>query len=867
MGSACFMGSGRNSTITLGQFQAPIGILTNNNPTEAQALITVRAAAVVDYMASSVDANGTSRVTMFRKNNADTTVSPAITNSTAGVYYDSAHSVSLAVNDTFDYNLRGTAPAFIPYTVMIKYRNTGPASGSFYGYGNTSFVSGTVRYMCIGNGGASVGVESQAAITMRTGGTVSYGTAVVTAGAGAAMTIISRKNGANGNISISVGSGLTGQFVDTTHTDSFSAGDTYNFQNTCATFGTVRWQGNCYIEFTGTDVELPTVSADWTFNASAQYCPLVAGNVSLVTTESLVAVKLGIAGTLSRMRFVVAANAQTGTGVVVLRKNNATANSTVSIGAGTTGQFEDTTNTDSFVATDTLNFMFTGGTANTMNGGGGLFLLSRIANAQPVSPVCTSSVVMTKAVAKGIAATCVSAMTMLRRTAKNIALTCASTVTVARAKKTLQSVAATCASTVTMLRQTGKRVAITCASAVTMIKAITKTIALTCVSTVTVIKQLARSISVTCVSTVSMLKQTGKLIVITCASTVSITKLRTISQFIAVTCASLVTMTKRVGKTIAITCVSAVTKINQISKSIATTCASVVTVTKSNIRSIAVICVSVVTMTRQTLKRIAITCASSVTVASMRVGLVTITITCASAVTKQLRTNKLINLIAVTSVTVTRSMFRIILVSVSTTVLLTKNIVKAIAAVCTSAVTVLKARITSISVSCASAVTQSRVTGKLVDLSSATSVTMSRLLGITIDVLATASVTVNMFINKFLSIISATSVHITFQAELIFQTINVTCTAAVNVSKKIFQRINVYCEVQVIRVGKTISKTVNALSVAVVTIVQRYFLPVIRTPIFGRANSPMIALGEDRIARIGGRSSTVQIDGKAEPEE
>lgn len=377
MGAPTFLSAARANAITLGQFQPLLVFLTNSYPTEAGALITARADATFSNMASSVDNQGTARVTMFRKNNADTALSPTITDSATGVYYDTTNKVSLANGDTFNLNLRGTAPAYIPYICQVMHQTTGAVTGNYYGSTNNTYTAAANNFGGILAGSTST-TEAGVQMTMRTAGTASFFTIEVSTSSVVASTAFFRKAGADGSQNVTVGAGLTGQFIDTTNTDTWVSGDLINYRIANATPGTMRFAGFFYGAFTSTDTELGTTTGGWTFSASNQFIALLGGQQTpFFTTESLVQVRLNIPGKLSKTRFAVISNTFTGSGTIRLRKNGANANQTITFGAGVTGQFEDTTNIDTFESTDTLNWIITGGTSGLLAWGAGAILLQQ----------------------------------------------------------------------------------------------------------------------------------------------------------------------------------------------------------------------------------------------------------------------------------------------------------------------------------------------------------------------------------------------------------------------------------------------------------------------------------------------------------
>lgn len=90
------------------------------------------------------------------------------------------------------------------------------------------------------------------------------------------------------------------------------------------------------------------------------------GTLTNITTETPAQIPFRSAGTISLLGIRVSANTLTGTSTLTLRKNTANGNQTVSIGAGLTGYFEDTVNTDTVVAGDLINYQLAAGTGTSI---------------------------------------------------------------------------------------------------------------------------------------------------------------------------------------------------------------------------------------------------------------------------------------------------------------------------------------------------------------------------------------------------------------------------------------------------------------------------------------------------------------------
>jgi len=172
-----------------------------------------------------------------------------------------------------------------------------------------------------------------------------------------------RVNGANGNQSVSIGSGTTGDFEDTINTDSLSANDEINYQVVRGAGGT-----NFRIPIFSTTMENATNGVrymigrdvDISNNAGTRFWPIVNESQS-ETTEANAENVIRFAATMSRLREFYSVNTLNGAVTVVSRINSADGNLTMSITAATTGEFEDTSNSDTLAAGDTIDLSHTEG--------------------------------------------------------------------------------------------------------------------------------------------------------------------------------------------------------------------------------------------------------------------------------------------------------------------------------------------------------------------------------------------------------------------------------------------------------------------------------------------------------------------------
>jgi|SRR5579859_1035632 len=166
-----------------------------------------------------------------------------------------------------------------------------------------------------------------------------------------------RKNAVAGNTFITTT--VTGEFEDTTHSDSFSSGDLFAWYFQCNINGdSVNGVGpmGCHVSGTSNEVYTPQVSAGgWQYSGTSAAFPYLGGRMGIfaITPETNAQVKQRAAGTWSNNRHNVSSNSNSAASVVLtFRKNAANGNQVVTYAASATGIMEDTTHTDATVSGD-----------------------------------------------------------------------------------------------------------------------------------------------------------------------------------------------------------------------------------------------------------------------------------------------------------------------------------------------------------------------------------------------------------------------------------------------------------------------------------------------------------------------------------
>ena len=219
--------------------------------------------------------------------------------------------------------------------------------------------NGTTQYNALGTGNLAITflTEAVAKTIFRFTCTLSKLTVNVSANAATgAGSVKVRKNGADGNQSVTIGAGLTGQFEDTVNTDSVSATDELDYQLNFGTGGSTTFKIISVVcdSASNTNQILMMYNEKSFSTASSTVYISPIGDGSHNATETVVHQKVGAAGTAKNYQVYVSVNSRTTSNIFTFRKNGAGTTMTITVGAGLTGRFEDTTNTVSVAADDTI---------------------------------------------------------------------------------------------------------------------------------------------------------------------------------------------------------------------------------------------------------------------------------------------------------------------------------------------------------------------------------------------------------------------------------------------------------------------------------------------------------------------------------
>lgn len=331
-----------------------------------------------------------------RKGASNTVVTVSIGAGSTGVFTDTTNSVDVVASDLLDYALvtPNTSGSLVVRNISVKVYGgirkvvgesveqaevvnqllTPEKAQAFLQASGTSqtISANTTNY--IGTGTSTIVLsttENLRKIKYRTAGTMTNLLALITANSlSVTLSIKQRKNGADGSGALSITTGATGAFEDTSGSDSVSAGDDLDYsvsapagsgsatlQYVSSLFDAKTTPGTITRMVNGYAVALSTANA-------TRYCHFGGVLSTGQTVETNEQAKVKMAGTVKNLAVYISANARTNTTTVITRKNTADGNVTVSIGSGATGLFEDTSNSDSVAVDDLINLKFTTGSGN-----------------------------------------------------------------------------------------------------------------------------------------------------------------------------------------------------------------------------------------------------------------------------------------------------------------------------------------------------------------------------------------------------------------------------------------------------------------------------------------------------------------------
>jgi hypothetical protein len=346
-------------------FQAYGDTTRINGTTEAPTQLTFRNPGVISLLGIRIIQNlltGNATLTL-RKNGANGNSIVTIAAGLTGYFEDTINTDSIIAGDVVNYQIvTGTGISIFPTFINSLFAAT---TGTIIHYvtisaGTTFSTASLVRANPVAGALTPSGVENSSQVKAKSSFTLRNLYVYISANTRTtASTVVSRKNGANGNLLVTIPGGVTGIFEDIINSDSLVNGDLYNYFLTLGllsgsiTFNVIATEG-----FTSGSNNLQYICSVLfnSQNSNLTNFKSLQGGLANASTESFVATKTNVNGVLSNMAIFVSTNTLNGTTIITLRKNFLSGNQTITVPNATTGYFEDTINTDIITTADKVNY-------------------------------------------------------------------------------------------------------------------------------------------------------------------------------------------------------------------------------------------------------------------------------------------------------------------------------------------------------------------------------------------------------------------------------------------------------------------------------------------------------------------------------
>lgn len=342
--------------------------------TELNRQIKLRAAGVSSKLDVYISANtiATSATTVrTRINTANGGQSVSIGAGLTGFFSDASGTDTIAAGDNFCYQFvtPNTSGSITLRACSVLFAATTNTVSQFATTDTAAFATASVDRWNGLNGGntISANAESRSQAKIYLAGALKHLFVIVTTNArGTASTLKSRLNTANGSLTLSITAGITGQFEDSSNSDTLAVNDLI-----CTDILTGTGGGNLVFGLIGTQFESTAYvglvvrsGTGNTINAGATQYTSISG-LGFSATEADVIKRPMVASVWSHLSVNIGANTIVAGSTLQSRINAGNGNQSISITGLTTGQFTDAVNSDSVAATDQLAGMFTGGAGGT----------------------------------------------------------------------------------------------------------------------------------------------------------------------------------------------------------------------------------------------------------------------------------------------------------------------------------------------------------------------------------------------------------------------------------------------------------------------------------------------------------------------
>ena len=343
-----------------------LSMLTYTTSSELQTNLLLDSTGTLSNMWVRVPYNiipGTSTIYM-RKDNANGNMNITINALTTGDFSDDVNTDVVESSDTFDYRIQtgsNTGVLYIQNMSCIYNTNENTVSRiSRVRNSGITYSSGTFYWVY-------TSTEANSQVYLPKNGTCRYMWVKINSNTcNQATTFISRVNGANGNMSITVPASTAGSFRDRTNTDSVSASNLFALQYSGASTSgsmTVYALAYDYVTTSGDSITAYP-NENLAITGNQRYMPIL--RPADQNFESTVTVRAGLPFSITGSYVYISSNPTTATSSMTLKVSLATTSLVVAMSSKTAGWFMDTSKTIALKSTDTINYMMVRGSAASL---------------------------------------------------------------------------------------------------------------------------------------------------------------------------------------------------------------------------------------------------------------------------------------------------------------------------------------------------------------------------------------------------------------------------------------------------------------------------------------------------------------------
>lgn len=364
-----------------------------NSTTESIAQTLMRSGGTATFLFINLASNSitvTNTIT-FRDNSTTGNMTISITASTTGIFEDTSNSDTISAGDLINISYPSQSSGTFSATVVgFIFSATTNTVTRLAAMGNVTYNN--LGVIALDGLSKATTTEANAKCRQQNAGTLKNLAVNVTSSDGAqADTLISRQNGANGNLTLSIPKSTTGWFEDTSNSDTISGGDDFNYKFSSANIIGCRTLTSDYIttDTTGQCLAADTAQATTIATNKTQYFALKGAGKGGNAAETKVQRTARGAFTFQDLTINLLTNTITNTSTFTLRANAAGAGPSVSITASTTGVFSDLINTYVSIDTDLINYQIV--TASTGTSLSILHMTSWTTTSVPPTPVPKNS--------------------------------------------------------------------------------------------------------------------------------------------------------------------------------------------------------------------------------------------------------------------------------------------------------------------------------------------------------------------------------------------------------------------------------------------------------------------------------------------